>query len=332
MSEPTLVFPPDASESPQDASLYSTTSLPDSESLRRLLGRSSASDKAPADGQPESSKDADEPDTAGDFSFSFNEEDLIPKKTSWSGNYRNDFYEPVVDPADLSDSSSTFYSRAPDLPADSKITVQRTLYVSEQQKAAQQNGAAAKPPSRLTRTQSDQNDVEVQARPEKKAITNFARKQRPARMSENRLDGPDEPRKPRVVVADGAGAARDKSAAAEDRSSHREEKVSSFRRTRSLLGRRNKAQPPESRQDRLNGSAPGTPPRNPSPSKRPMTPMLKTLSNPSFSSFGLSGRRSTEIPPMPPGVDADKYRGSSAARKKDELWSAFRSLDSDASK
>lgn len=331
MSEPTLVFPPDSSERSQDASYSDGPSVSDAERLRHLLASTSTRGGSPNQSSESSSVPIDDPN---DFSFSFNEEDLIPKKTSWSGSHRNEFYEPVVDPSDLSNSSSTFYSTAPDLPAESKITVQRTLYVSEQQKAAAQKAAygTSQPQSKPT---PPIMDAPQKARPEKKAITNFARKQRPVRTaSPSPEKRPIEAPRRRESPDRAVGAAQDKipERARADKDDRAEK--SSFRRTRSLLGRRNKLASPELRTDGANKSGPNTPPRNASPSKRPITPMFKTMTSAGLAGFGLSGRRSTDVPPVPASVDADKYKATTTSqpKKRDELWAAFRSLEADAVK
>lgn len=263
-----------------------------------------------------------------EFSFTFSEEDLVPSDTSWLSDGSN---EPELDtPED--EIPNIFCSRPGNIPGDSKITVSRTLLVTEQPDARQRHdyGLIGLPygsnPHRVQNLSKPFNDVSRDPKVSPPDSISTERKQA------------------RTLVRAAGNQAKQESdtisVLGERSVNHLQEKASiawgasnslaTLSRKDSFFGRRSR----NSISSFLKFAEPSSSARPSSPIKRPATPPRRSLSSSTLPSFATGNRVGASAALLPGLTSADKFRvvHPSAATKKDELWSVFRTLDGDFQK
>lgn len=279
------------------------------------------------------------------FDFSFSEDDLIPKTTDWPRKTSTEYYghNKQSEDADPSATSVNVYSKSPERTSGSKITVQRTHLVSEEQEqqerqrrereeniealplvqqgerqrvhAENQNNATesispSKTP-RLSRTWTNLSLNSRLSRAGSRSPERAVAYSKPANGSDSIPTGindrshNDDSKRHSLTASSLAGEPKEE-----------KEPVNLLSRSRSLLGRRTKG--------RLGDS----------PSRRPAAPLLKSFSNSNLPSLNFFERFSSSTPPVPAGANGDQYRmvPTPLSRGKDELWGVFRTLDADYAK
>lgn len=263
-----------------------------------------------------------------EFSFTFSEEDLVPSDTSWLSVGPE---EPELDtPED--EISNILWKRPGIIPGDSKITVSRTLLVTEQPDARQGHDYG------LSSLPYGSNSQRVPS--ESTPFNNFSRNIRvspPASISSERRQARNLARSPGNLANQ---ESHTMNVLGERSVNHIQEKPSiawgatdslgTLSRKDSFLGRKSR----NSISSFLKFAEPSLSARPSSPIKRPSTPPQRSFSSSTLPSFATGIRVGASAAPLPSLISADKFRVAhpSAATKKDELWSVFRTLDGDFQK
>lgn len=283
--------------------------------------------------------------------FTFSEEDLLPAKSSWPSRPPDEIYEPTELGHDLSPSSSTLYSKSPEIPPDSKITVSRALLISEQQAqersseettdAANQVSSGRQSPQRsralsrtLTSLSNRKSRLSQNSSPEKLTST-YSNRHPVSHISGETVNGSAAPQKSSVKRRSWRSSKSD----ATTTPSEEKPADGTISRTRSILNRRSKGSTKPfgsllqfSGSDRAVGSQ--SPPRAASPKQRPATPLTQSFSNSNLPSLGSEDLQNQRIPPLPGTIQTEHLRHTTSyiPKKRDELWNAFRALDGDFQK
>ena len=275
-----------------------------------------------------------------DDMFSFSEEDLIPGQSSWATQSSSGPFDSYAASHDLSPSSSTLYSKSPDVPADSKITVSRAVLISEQQRLNRALDPAEESATAAIRSQSP-----PRPRGLSRTFTNFSsRKPRLSRTSSpekvetvtKKYDASKDSERPHTSGSKPSLKRRSWRTQDQSASSNGTDEAPSGNlpsRSRSLLNRHGKGYPtPFTSFFKATGS--DSSPQRPLSPKRPATPLPKSFSNSSLPSMSSGGADAFDVPPLPGTMSLDTYKPATTyiPKKKDELWNAFRTLDGDFQK
>lgn len=262
---------------------------------------------------------------SGDFSF--DEDSLLPSKTSWHGSYADQYYQHV---AHGDEASSTTYSKSPS--SDSKITVSRALLVSERGVPSVQRQSAplisssrpdqGRAPSRtLSRTWSSLRKSTKLAWPESATQPTAGAGDAPTLSS-------DRPKPAVATTAPGipknkVGPSRLAKPGFEPSEGAKKNFVLRRKSTKSSLG------------SMLGFNGSDSPPPAPSPTRRPATPSVrKSFSSLSLPSTAGRDQASPELPAQWKTLRANRYRRSGLRinEKKDELWTMFKTLENEFQK
>lgn len=264
-----------------------------------------------------------------ELSFTFSEEDLVPSATSWTNHGPYETSEPGTPEDEISHLS---YNRSGSIPGDSKITVSRTLLVTEQPDARQSHDPG------VSRSPIVSSPRGVRSR--SSSFDNFNHKPKvppPASISPERGQA-------RQAIRPGADRAKqdfDTVNVLGERNTNRNQEYGIIARdvtkSRGTLSRKDSLFGKKSRtsiSSFLKFAEPSLSARPSSPIKRPSIPPQRSFSSSTLPSFATSNRVGASAAPLPGLISADKFRvaNPSAAKKKDELWSVFRTLDGDFQK
>ena len=284
-----------------------------------------------------------------DLSFSFSEDDLVPNKSTWPGGSRNMVFDHAAPDGEPVTSSSQIYSKPANLTPDSRITVQRTVFVSDhssQQRQisptrsevqtkqihplqARRDEATAKQtssevsPSIASRNKSLSKSWSINRRSKstQKSLGS------PEKVSEEGLEGHGESID---TLYDTTNVkARPFEMDTPDNLASSKQEESSTRpvwKSRRALSQRLKRSQNKPTDSFITLASDET--------RRPVTPIHKSFSNSSVPSLVQFKSQHTNVPPLPGTVPSEKRSllSERSNPQRDELWSVFRTLNADLTK
>lgn len=263
------------------------------------------------------------------FSFSFDEEHLVPSKTTWRGTSngpQKDFHASYHQD-DLVDSQRYVYTKSPDYHPDSKITVSRTLLVSEQ---SQTPPVEDSPDSAIAPTATPSKSRAALSR----TLTGLSRKPKLTRDGSQSPDKQfsktlqDEPPKSFERSRSGRRSLPAQGRQKDSKTREEKESTNALLRSRSMLKRQKDSFgsilrfPPSDLPEELpTPKRPGTPQRAPPATPRDRSPVPL--------SHGIP-----KVPALPATLPTEKLSNANtdSNKKKDDLWGAFRTLENEYQK
>lgn len=286
------------------------------------------------------------------FAFTFSEDDLIPDDVdpyqAESGGFGG---------SQQDQSPVTSYNRRPAaIRRDSKITIERTLFVSEDGdeverppgsdgKSRQTHEAGPDQPDRRVFDQSKQ-DLEESALGTKsqrlsRTFTSLSRNAALGRTISSPVLAPD-PIDKEARLRPVLPSRNKTSDVSHKRQSYVRSRGESPRapnpeapklsRNGSVLGRKFRSLRDNSPFRQTSDTPADKSELSSSPSRRPKTPLIKSFSNNSLTSMSLKDRLGTSSPQTLGQPASKKHYSLSTPKKRDALWSAFRDLDADFAK
>ena len=288
---------------------------------------------------------------SSDAFFSFSEDDLVPSTTSWSGTLGDEDYGSGFHPHRRNASPLEVYTKPTGITTDSRISVQRTVLVQSQggqrdrppEQPLDSPTSPTSPTQAFSKEESNEKasatDTESISRSKLTKSLSFARKGRSGRdgsqspkksVESNSLAGT--PNKVSATAMAGRFFSRENSfkglKSQEEDSKEDKGLVRSLSRGRGKLNKKSirsqTAVPIEMSPIKSNGLTSDS-------KKRPVTPLFKSHSNNSVPTLVHAKEDPSGVPPLPTAITTDTIHAvkDKPVRKRDELWSVFRTLESD---
>ena len=279
-----------------------------------------------------------------DSPLSFSEDDLVPTKPQWAQISKDNTYKDSDQERDSSIPASHVYSKPPESANDSRISVQRAMFVSHSPTRRSSHASqdteppAQNPPSqrhtdtprKLTPSISDSSTT---SRSRSLSKTFSLRKSRTSRSTNrspdrtSKMDETDSSSQQYTSTESRENESQSSENATTNSANEEKSAISSTgftpRRIMSLRSKKSSSQTNKSNDssDLLTSKPP----------KRSMTPIFKSLSSNNVPSLADSN---ANVPPVPGPVPVEKFAifSDRSSRRKDDLWTAFRSLESDLTK
>ena len=276
-------------------------------------------------------------------SFSFSEDDLVPMTTNKSSDLLSDDYSGAFEDQDLHLPRSNVCSKSSTLPSDPKITVQRTLFVLDQDPYHQLHSPqiqAGAPSNGNTHQAQNVETVGKVGTPsadslhKPRPLTKTFSLGRRAKSSRSNSRSPE--KKTELKSQSQAGISgragrffiRENSLKSskqlDDVAKEETMTTRAMSRGRTLLSKRAAKEQPSDMETSSNSAlepAAGS-------TKMSPAPLLKSLSNNNIHSLSRAKQDPAQVPPLTSSEKLSVIKDK-PPKRKDELWAPFRSLESD---